>query len=386
MQHRNETIKYLLEQYTNGTATADEKEALMKWFEETGDHSAMEGFVKEAWNGAKEVPEHEDVNWKEIFDSAIAADKPIIRTIRKKAWVYRAAAAIVLLCSLLAYYTVKKTPATQLADQPEQFDVQPPSNSRAYITLSNGQKVFLNDAETGSIAAQGKVDLIKSGDGKIVYSGNTSEILFNELHNPRGSQTVDITLSDGSRVWLNAGSSIRYPVTFNDKERVVCIDGEAFFHVAHNASAPFKVLKKQMEILVLGTQFNVNTYENEGPARITLIEGSVEVDNGNSKERLRPGQQARMTENIVVENGINTEEVIAWKNGRFIFGEKASIQAIMRQLERWYDVDVEFQGDITAHFGGSISKQVNVSEVLKILEATGKIKFKINQKTITIMP
>jgi len=191
-------------------------------------------------------------------------------------------------------------------------------------------------------------------------------------------------------VWINVGSSLTYPTAFTGKERKVKITGEAYFEVAHNAGVPFIVQHNGLTVSVLGTHFNVNTYEDEAAERVTLLEGSVRVNKNSLSQLLKPGQQARINNNgindIKVLNDVNIDEVMAWKDGKFRFGENTDIGTIMRQISRWYNVDIEYKGSVNQRFWGSISKDVNVSQVLKILEATGGVKFKVEGNKIIVMP
>jgi ferric-dicitrate binding protein FerR (iron transport regulator) len=225
----------------------------------------------------------------------------------------------------------------------------------------------------------------------VTYAGNTAEAVgYNTFTIPRGSKPLSLTLSDGSRVWLNVGSSLTYPTAFTGKERRVTITGEAYFEVAHNAAMPFRVQHDDITISVLGTHFNVNTYEDETAERITLLEGSVLVSKKNASKLLEPGQQASISHdevnNIKVAGGVDLDEVMAWRDGKFRFGESMDIGTIMRQISRWYDVDIEYKGSVKQRFWGSISKSVNVSQVLKILEATGGVKFTVEGNKIIVTP
>jgi ferric-dicitrate binding protein FerR (iron transport regulator) len=316
---------------------------------------------------------------------------PVAERETKTVWLRWAAAAAVLLISLGSYfYLINKNekPNTLVQNQPP-TDVRAPQTNRATITLAGGRKVFLDSAANGTLASQGTVQVLKLADGQVAYSGKTTEITYNTLTNPRGSKPISMTLADGSKVWLNAGSSLTYPITFAGKERNVEMTGEAYFEVTHNAAMPFIVnkLHDDAKIKVLGTHFNVNAYDDEGALKVTLMEGSVKVSKGTSNSLLKPGQQAQVKdEDIKQINNVDTQEVMAWKNGKFQFGDASDIGSMMRQISRWYDVDVEYKGNITGHVGGSISRNVNASQVLKMLETTGAMKFKIEGRKVTVMP
>lgn len=191
-------------------------------------------------------------------------------------------------------------------------------------------------------------------------------------------------LADGSHVWLNTGSSVTYPVAFGKNERKVFVTGEAYFEVAHDASRPFIVKKADMEITVLGTHFNVNAYDDENSIRVTLLEGAVKVKKGHASEMLSPGQQAEVVNTgIAVANTVNTEAVMAWKNGYFHFGN-TGIAELMKQLARWYDIDIVYKGEVPQRaFGGEISRNANLSQILNILNESN-VKCRLEGKKLII--
>jgi transmembrane sensor len=318
---------------------------------------------------------------KELF----AAITPVKRMWKR--WMVAASLLAVLLAAgyFLLIDKKKKHPDSIVVNT----DVPAPASNKATITLANGKQIALTDASAGVLNDQAGVLLRKLKDGQIIYEGNAYDVVYNTLTNPRGSTPIDMTLSDGSHVWLNAGSSIKYPVSFNGNERRVSMTGEAYFEIAHNASKPFIVEKDAVNVKVLGTKFNVNAYEDEDAMKVTLLEGSVEVKSKKSELKIEPGQQARIpypVSRIVVSNDVNLEEVMAWKNGKFIFGQKTSIITIMKQLARWYDVSIVYEGNVNYEFGGSLSRQMNVSQVLHLLQQTGGIHFETKGRIIYVRP
>ncbi|MEP7258102.1 MAG: FecR domain-containing protein, partial [Flavitalea sp.] len=298
------------------------------------------------------------------------------------------AASIFLLAGLGCYFlflntSKKTTPLTNTINT----DVEAPKNNQATITLSNGQKVYLNNFGSGTMAVQDNIKLVKLANGEIAYqatSGEISnEIKYNILENPRGSRTIDMILADGSRVWLNAGSSITYPVAFIGHERRVTITGEAYFEVAHDATKPFYVGKGDVKVQVMGTHFNVNAYDNESDIQVTLLEGSVKVFLGSKSGVLKPGEQAQLSNEFKVVSGVNTEEVMAWKNGTFRFN-RTSLEAVMRQVERWYAVEVIYeQGMPAIQLGGEIKRDLTLSQLLDGLGEMG-VKFEIQGKKLYV--
>jgi len=264
-----------------------------------------------------------------------------------------------------------------------------PGHNKAMLTLSNGAVVDLDDAHTGKIARQGNAIADKAANGELVYKiveANPPEMVFNTLTTPKGGQ-FKLVLPDGSEVWLNAASSITYPTSFAGNERKVEITGEAYLEIAHNPAKPFIVNVSGMEVKVLGTHFNINAYNDEAAVKTSLLEGSISLSKGGNAVMLRPGQQAQMTRDasLKVVNDVDMDEVVAWKNGFFAFN-RADLQMVMRQIARWYDVDISYEGKIPERFfGGKIDRNINASDVLKIL-AESKVHFTISDKKIIVKP
>ncbi len=264
-----------------------------------------------------------------------------------------------------------------------------PGGNKATLTLSNGSVISLDDVKNGKIAQQGNALVNKSANGQLVYKtleAKPGEIVFNTLTTPRGGQ-YNLILPDGSEVWLNAASSIKYPTAFVSNERKVEISGEAYFEIAHNAAKPFIVSVNGMEVKVLGTHFNINAYNDEATVKTSLLEGSVSLTKAGTTVTLQPGQQAQLASggNVKVINDVDMDEVVAWKNGSFSFN-RADLQTVMRQIARWYDVDIRYEGKIPERlFGGKIDRNSNASEVLKILEES-KVHFSIEGKKIIVKP
>lgn len=328
-----------------------------------------------------------------------------IKNDRPWRWYRAAAASIILALGVGGYFLFfdnkKDVGQAETVQTEPGNDIKAPDISRATITLADGSIVYLDSVSSGTIAMQRHVKIIKTADEKLVYavadtlSGKGGTAAYNTLSNPRGSKVIDITLSDGSHVWLNAGSSITFPVAFWGNERKVSITGEVYFEAASSPvdpgeggrKRPFVVEKGDMQVIVLGTKFNINAYDDETDIKVTLLEGSVKVSNSRHSVTIRPGEQASVSTNALLGiGGVDVEEVMAWKNGRFIFGEKADMPTILRQVARWYDVEVEYHGPPHKYFWGSISREVNVSEIIKVLEATGDIRCRVEGRKLIVMP
>jgi len=249
------------------------------------------------------------------------------------------------------------------------------------LTLSDGRRISLTDARNGELALESGVKIVKTDDGLVIYKMEDikrpdDQLSFNKIETPIGGQ-YQIIMPDGSKVWLNSASSLRYPVHFTGLERRVEITGEAYFEVSHDASRPFRVMSGKQTVEVLGTSFNIMAYKDEESIKTTLIQGSVLVMHGKVSKLIKPGQQTSIKEDNISINDADISEAMAWKNGYFIF-KSENIGSIMRKISRWYNVKVEYQGnDMAKVFGGKISRARKVSEVLKMLESTGSLNFKL---------
>ncbi len=337
------------------------------------------------------------VDWEHLYQNIIEEknsrnSQPIVHKIAWARWA--AAAAIALLLGTgLYFFTTTQKEQRDLVDikKSRQNDIAPPNRIKTVLTLSNGQEVILDSTGNGMFATQGSVNVIKLSDGQIAYSGTNKEIQYNTLTNPKGSKVVSLMLTDGTKVWLNTASSIRYPTAFVGKERKVELTGEAYLEVAHNPAMPFIVSKGNTSIRVLGTHFNVNAYDDESSLNVTLLEGSVSVTSKGSKQGIviKPGEQAQVSKNgsIGLLNSVDLNEATAWKNEVFSF-DGADIESIMRQISRWYDVEVVFEKNmrVSEKFYAEVSMSTSISNILKMLETTKAVRFKIEGKTIIVMP
>lgn len=314
-----------------------------------------------------------------------------------------AAAVVVLTIGMVAYFSffneAEKTEKAGVASQQERFknDLQPGTN-HAELILADGSTVNLDSAQKGSLAREGRVEITRLENGQIVYDApaKANEVLYHTIRNPRGSKVLSLTLSDGSRVWLDAASSITYPAAFIGKERKVEITGQAYFEVAPlspkgGQKMPFIVKKSDMEVTVLGTHFNVKAFDDEEDIQVTLLEGSVAVSRESgigSRERvvIKPGQQAqtKLSGELSVVSDADVDGVMAWKNGIFQFRDM-TIEALMKQVARWYDVEVIYEDRPTEHFVSTIPRDVPASQVFKILETTGRVHFRIEGKKVVVM-
>ena len=331
----------------------------------------------------------------EIKPDEFLEPKALVRSL----WLTRLAAASVTLLLIYGgyrWYQKAEPQERQVSVMQSVYgeDVAAGGN-KAKLTLANGKTIDLATITNAGLEGEEGI-VINRSIGEISYnqsSGKRTEVAYNTLKTPLGGQ-YKVVLPDGSRAWLNAGSMLKYPVAFIGNERNVEMSGEVYFEVEPNKKMPFRVTvtdrrkgQKDAEITVLGTHFNVSSYGDEPVMQTTLLEGSVQVKKGNAAKILKPGQQAMVPAcaegcNIPVKM-VDTESVVAWKEGRFEFN--GSIMEIMRQISRWYDIDVTYEGNVEKKsFVGTISRKNNVSEVLKMLEMTGGIQFRINERKITV--
>lgn len=402
MQQRKERIAFLLDVYTAKKASVEEEQELMDWLQETQEDVELQAYVQQVWDRYTPVAvQEEKVNWDRMFNNILSAEKKTaVRSIstRARSWKRMAVAATILLLIVAgAWWLFNKQNGKDdsLPAIVTKTDAKAPGSIKAIVSLPDGRKIPLDSLQQGLLAQQGNVQLVKDANGQLSYQLSTGtpggEMQYNTLYNPKGSRVVHIMLADGTRVWLNAGSIITYPVAFMGKERNVEVNGEAYFEVAHNAHMPFHVRKGALTVQVLGTHFNVNAYDNETNIKVTLLEGSVKVSNepaiGKRQSAiLQPGQQAVLAaanSPFTIDHSPDLEQVMAWRDGMFLL-ENTDLAALMRQINRWYNVEVVYKSKIPAvTFGGGVSKDQPLSKILQVLEQYG-VQSKLENNILTI--
>jgi ferric-dicitrate binding protein FerR (iron transport regulator) len=396
MMADTERIRYLLEHRLAGDLTATEKRelalVLQDAAQETGVQEQLQLLMENSLAGDEIMVSRWDKNIAAVLDADKGAAPRRIPVYKKYGWIAAAAVIIVLAGSVYIWRMAAKQPPVA-AIQPES-DVAPGGN-KATLTLAGGKRIVLDSAANGSIAQQGNVNIVKLNNGQLVYNlnGNAGEVWMNTMTTPVGGQ-YQLTLPDGTKVWLNAASSITYPSAFAGANRNVSITGEAYFEVAKDIARPFIVnVNNESEIKVLGTHFNVNAYTDETAARTTLLEGSVNVSvigpslTGIKSAILKPGEQAVVADNspLTIDHSPDVEQAVAWKNGRFNFNG-ADLHTVMRQLTRWYGINVKYEGNVTDEiFQGELTRDLKLSQVLRILGKM-EIKFRIEGKTLVVIP
>lgn len=387
-------IEDLFNRYLENRCTADEIELLAIHFH-TENEALLTELVKEALSQTPVLGQSEDAQieaavnrvhqkLKQRIDEQEIHQIPA-KPVIKRMWPRIAAAASVIFLLGIAGYFYSKQPHLP-QQQVAKNDIAPGRNT-ATLTLANGQKIILSDAVKGKIAKQAGVNITKTANGQVVYTIAENNAAganeFNTLSTAKG-ETYNVNLPDGTQVWLNAASALTYPARFTGTDRKVTLTGEGYFEVAKDKAHPFKVATDQQEVTVLGTHFNVNAYKNEIATKTTLLEGSVKVSFGNNDQIIKPGQQATLNTNSIKIQDIDTELATAWKNNKFIF-DGDDIQYILRMVERWYNVEIEYRGPVSKEkFYGAVSRYENVSEVLKTLDYDGKVHFKIEGRKIIV--
>lgn len=310
---------------------------------------------------------------------------------RVSLWWYSAAAILLVIFSILLYKANTST-------EPKNVDyaalIQPGKN-KAVLTLADGKKVILDNVSSGAIAEQNGIQIKKKENGTLEYvqvegtsSNNRVQNIFNTIETPRGGQ-YKIILDDGTIVWLNAASSLRYPLHFNGAERKVELTGEGYFEVAHLKAEPFIVVTNKQEVEVLGTHFNINAYTDEEDVKTTLLEGSVKVKmlrDRNQSKYLKPGEQSVLNNGNWQVKQVDAAAQVDWKNGRFIFKDE-ELKSVMRKLARWYDIEVDYNQSLeNLSFSGKISRSKTLKDVLRILTRTNDVTFKVKERRVTVMP
>ncbi|MCZ4222525.1 FecR family protein [Pedobacter rhodius] len=372
-----EDIKHILDKYKAGSASDEEIALLESWYlqfnlpepEVLNEQERMEAFNR--------VGTHLNIN-------------PKVK-VRKIFWPGVAAAAILLIVFLAGLMLFNNPSGAD--KQMAQRDVAPGGNN-AFLTLNDGKKIDLSSAENGELAKQSGIKVTKLANGQLVYeisalasqpATSNAAIAYNTIETPRGG-TYMVILPDGSKVWLNAASSLRYPTVFEkNKQRKVQLNGEAYFEVTHNKLSPFLVETNRQTVEVLGTHFNVNTYTDEQAVRTTLLEGSVKVNAGSSHLLIKPGEQSVLTGNKLTAMPVDVEDIVAWKNGLFQFSDE-NLESVMRKISRWYDVDIEYADEHIKQIPltGIITHFTNISKVLRMLELTKQVHFKIEGRKIIV--
>jgi len=376
MQRKN--IKSILEKIRSGNLTPKEETIAKYWI-----HKLNPG--KPAEYSDEDLERVSDEMWQ------VLTKEQVLPARTTRLWPPIAAAASIIIAIGVGFFFYTNQSKKDIVRTATYANDVAPGKIGATLTLGSGRKIKLSAAANGEIAKEAGISVAKTADGQLVYqinpsSKNETKRTYNTLTTANG-ETYILTLPDKSKVWMNAASSLTYATALNERgQRRVKLSGEAYFEIAKDKAHPFVVESKGQEVEVLGTHFNVNAYDNEPVIRTTLIEGSVRISDHQSQKILKPGFEAVNTGSGIQLNNVDTELAVAWKNNKFVFDE-TDIRYIMRMIGRWYNVEVIYTGTIPEEkFWGSVSRYENVSEVLKSLEQTGKIKFRIAGRRIYVSP
>jgi transmembrane sensor len=376
-----EQLQPLIEKYLSGNATEEELALMEKWYYDYDQD--LEVIVHDGEESTEE----------ELHDKILSRLRATIGMVPKARVVplwkkLAAAAAVAALLSAGAWYLIDQ----RSGDTSSQVAQQTGANAgfeQAILTTSDGSKIELGKNNHLPINEKDGSTISNNGNQLSYTASSTARnVFYNTLEVPRRGM-YSVELADGTKVWLNSLSSLKYATSFPGKERRVSIKGEAFFEIAKNPRQPFIVeVDGGQEIEVLGTSFNVNAYTNEQLIRTTLLEGAIRVKAGNANQKLAAGQEAQLniiSREMILNNHINATDAISWKDGFFVCNGK-DLQAILRQVARWYDIEVEYKGSIQPEsFAGSISRNMDLSELLKVLEITG-VQFSLQGRKLTVLP
>jgi transmembrane sensor len=363
MKRTNEHLESLARKWQNGEITDQEKIEFNQWYN-SFDDTRLEDTSKES------VIELKDRLYRAILQKeniSVHKVKKLIPWTR-----ITAAASLLIMLSIGGWFVLRNRQMPDVAA----------GGNKAILTLANGKQIILTTAKNGLLASQSNTNIQKTADGQLLYAANTTQaannpMQYNTIATPRGGQYW-VTLADGSKVLLNAASSLKYPVAFNGNERLVELTGEAYFEVVHNAAKPFRVKTAGQVVEDIGTHFNINAYADEPNTQTTLLEGSVKVsqDGTENTKILVPGEQLIAGDNLFKSRKINVDQAVAWKDGLFVF-DHTNLRALMRQVSRWYDLEIVYEGDVkNEDYFGEVERKYSLNEVIKILK-TGGLHFRI---------
>ena len=390
----NSSFSGLLDKYLTNSITESERDQLFLMVQSNNYLSELENIIdQQLITGDFEQEQSDQLQQlilKKINERIAAGTGRQHARIVYMAWRRIAIAAAIVIVSVVGYWILtnrkESKPIAKAEVQSFKNDVEP-GKYRAKLTLANGKTIIIGSSTARELANEGNTTILNNNN-QLIYEpkkNSANEVLYNTLATARG-ETYSMVLSDGSKVWLNSLSSIRFPVMFTGKERRVEITGEAYFQIKHNTKMPFKLVANGVEVQDLGTEFNVNDYSDEPAIKTTLVSGRAKVIKGEKNHLLNPGQevQIKQDELIFIENA-DVEQATAWKNGLFRF-RHTDVGTVMREIDRWYNVDVNYEKTIPdEHLTGIVSREVSLVEVLKMLEVNG-IHCRLNGSKLTVIP
>lgn len=396
-------FRELVEKYLSNSCTREELDLFFKLMDEERNKAELPVLFKRYWEKVHPEEEEKTIDWSSRFEAMFSDANYTAPVFEMKRRNYRkliawTSAAAILLALFFTYVEFRpghheQGMAANTAAPKKMNDVAPGKNI-AVLTLSDGSTIILDSVKNGVLAEDGSAKVFKMANGQLSYkpgNDNSGKLVYNTISTPKGGQ-YEIVLADGTKVWLNAGSSLKFPPVFTGNQRGVSLTGEGYFEVAKDPSKPFVLSVRDMKIEVLGTHFNVNAYVDEKTIATTLLEGSVKVSGDAKKQAsafrvLKPGQQANFDKEgkIAVKDDADLDEAISWKNGKFYFNN-ADISVMMRQISRWYDLEVKYEGTVPERkFTGKIDRNVNVSKIITMLEYA-KVHVRLEGNTIVVAP
>ena len=396
MAQENRIDDLLLKLLHNQCSDA-EKQELFRLTGEVHDEEELSALLERAWNGYDQ-PSHvleegpSRAILMTIFGEHNKEQRTSLRSVYKR-WYWAAAAVLVVIVAVKAtFFTGKNKLENGMATVAVNgADINAPTVSKASITLANGKVIYLDKAAKGTLTEEEGVNVSRKSAESVVYAADKDmkSLVYNTLSNPRGSKVVNLVLSDGTKVWLNSASSLRFPINFVGQDRLVEVTGEAYFEVAGNAVQPFKVSANDIVVNVLGTHFNINAYPEEAAIVTTLLEGKVKLTGKDKSVLLNAGQQAQfypaLPKPFIMASDVDIDQTMAWKNGTFQF-DNAELPVIMRQLARWYDVNIVYEKPPNNEkYGGNIRMDASLQDALKMLEANG-INCHVSGKNVIVKP
>jgi len=391
MDEKAYRVAYLIAGFIRHTLTEKEHDELDNWVNENDHNMQLFEDLTDEKNLVANLEWMDKVQTEQSYQAMQekgAFKVPPKQFYNRKIWLAAASVIVLLAVFFISRYTGGKHSNNQEILASDTTLLKPGGN-RATLTLTNGKVIDLTYAKTGVIENDSGVNVNKTADGELVYANNGSIIINTALHTlstPVGGQ-YQLTLSDGTKVWLNAASTLKFPPAFSDNERKVMLTGEAYFEVAKNPAQPFKVLMEDSTaVVVTGTHFNINAYQNEKAQQITLLEGSVTVSSAMNVAKLEPGTQASIkNRQITKDKVLDAEEITGWKDGLFVFHD-APIESIMMQIERWYDAKIIYKTNVKQLFNATILRKEPLAKVLKLLELNGYVHFKTENNNIYVLP
>jgi ferric-dicitrate binding protein FerR (iron transport regulator) len=387
-------LEYLFKHYFEGTCTRAEKDELLGLISQARYDDQLKSLMDQVWTRLSSAYQLDEDQSERILSGILPPQSMPAKRITGMHFLRWSGVAAAILVLLAAVWMWHENSPEKIAENTPRTAIQSgnnitPGGNKAVLILGNGSSVTLDSAHNGIIAQQGGVAVSKL-NGRLSYSeqGNGHEVtIYNTIVTPRGGE-YQVVLPDGSKVWLNAASSLRFPTAFTGTARSVELTGEAYFEVAANKDRPFEVKVNGMEVKVLGTHFDIMAYHDEPVIRTTLLEGSVQVSAGSRQIVLLPGQQASLdhsgNSNIEVSRA-DVQAAVAWKNGLFLFHD-TDIRSVLREIARWYDAEVVYKGNIRGQLNGMISRQAGLQQVFHMLEVTSNLNFTVEGKKIIVMP